>query len=263
MRKITNYFVVGLLSASVIACQKDKAFEQEDGVSQEVLAKISELGFSTDDVKKLDNGYLVEGDIVLTPEMMNGQKNNKLLRIADVEQYHTTNLVKGLPRTINVVTTSDVPSTLVSALNAAVTRYNNEPLALKFTVNGSGTAHITIKMVNTTQYIASAGFPTSGGEPYNTINYSTNYVNYGSGFLTTVLAHEMGHCIGFRHTDYMNRAYSCGGRRYNEGTAGVGAIHIPGTPTGPDPNSWMLACLSSTTDRPFNANDKTALNYLY
>jgi hypothetical protein len=60
----------------------------------------------------------------------------------------------------------------------------------------------------------------------------------------------------------MDRSFSCGGRRYNEGAAGVGAILIPGTPKKADPNSWMLACTDGT-DRPFNGNDVIALNYLY
>jgi hypothetical protein len=61
----------------------------------------------------------------------------------------------------------------------------------------------------------------------------------------------------------MDRSYSCGGAPTNEGDGGVGAIHIPGTPTGPDAASWMLACLGASTNRPFQANDKTALNFLY
>jgi hypothetical protein len=72
----------------------------------------------------------------------------------------------------------------------------------------------------------------------------------------------MGHCIGFRHTDYFDRSYSCGGAADNEGDGGVGAIHIPGTPTGASARSWMLAC-SDGTDRPFNADDKVALAYVY
>lgn len=87
--------------------------------------------------------------------------------------------------------------------------------------------------------------------------------NPNANYLATILAHELGHCIGFRHTDYMNRAYSCGGSPTNEGASTVGAVHIPGTPTTADPNSWMLACIGSGQNRPFNANDKTALNYLY
>jgi hypothetical protein len=43
----------------------------------------------------------------------------------------------------------------------------------------------------------------------------------------------------------------------------VGAVHIPGTPTGPDANSWMLACIANGVNREFNNNDKTALDYLY
>ena len=70
--------------------------------------------------------------------------------------------------------------------------------------------------------------------------------------LATTIAHEMGHCIGFRHTDYMDRSYSCGGAPDNEGDGGVGANHIPGTPTGPSANSWMLACGSPEGDRPFH-----------
>jgi hypothetical protein len=62
----------------------------------------------------------------------------------------------------------------------------------------------------------------------------------------------------------MRRSYSCG-YGGNEGQAknGVGAVLIPGTPSGPDPNSWMLACIGSNVNRPFNANDKIALAYLY
>jgi len=48
-----------------------------------------------------------------------------------------------------------------------------------------------------------------------------------------------------------------------EGASNVGAIFIPGTATGPEAGSWMLSCLSASTNRQFNNNDKVALNYLY
>jgi hypothetical protein len=75
----------------------------------------------------------------------------------------------------------------------------------------------------------------------------------------------MGHCIGFRHTDYFNRSISCGGSPVNEGPAEpIGANHIPGTPTGASlsAGSWMLSCTGGG-NRPFNNDDKTALDYLY
>jgi hypothetical protein len=63
----------------------------------------------------------------------------------------------------------------------------------------------------------------------------------------------------------MNRKYSCGsgGPFNNEGSAGIGAIWIPGTPTKGDANSWMLACIGSGVNRPFTANDITALTTVY
>ncbi len=114
-------------------------------------------------------------------------------------------------------------------------------------------------------YLASAGFPTSSGNPYGTINVNSGAIgsNPNTSYLATILAHEMGHCIGFRHTDYMDRSYSCGGGYANEGASTVGAVHIPGTPTTADPNSWMLACIGGGQNRDFNNNDVTALNYLY
>jgi hypothetical protein len=117
-------------------------------------------------------------------------------------------------------------------------------------------------------YLASSGFPSSQGSPYPTVNVNTNAICTGTSsifinYAATIFAHEVGHCIGFRHTDYMNRAYSCGGSAVNEGASTVGAILVPGTPSGPDPNSWMLACIGANQNRPFNSNDKTALNYLY
>jgi hypothetical protein len=81
-------------------------------------------------------------------------------------------------------------------------------------------------------------------------------------YLASVLQHEVGPTIGLRHTDYSNRAYSCGGAASNEGASNVGAVRIPGTPSGPDAASFMLAC-SNGGDRTFNANDIIALNYLY
>jgi hypothetical protein len=262
MRKFIKPFAIAVISMAIISsCSKEKQAPETAEISQETLSKISALGFSTNDVQKIDEGYLVEGDMILTDKNLNETPNSPALRIANVEQYRTTNLVTaGGGRNITVSTTS-TSTGFIAALDAAIARYNAENLLLTFSRVASG-GNISISIVNTRQYIASAGFP-SNGNPYNSIKYAKAYTTYSLNFMTTVLTHEMGHCIGFRHTDYMDRSYSCGGSYSNEGASTVGAVHIPGTPTVADPNSWMLACLSATTNRPFNANDKVALNYLY
>lgn len=252
-----------LVVGAVISCQEEGAPVSQNEISQDALSKISALGFSTENVLRVDGAYLVEGDIVIHDRDLDAVPTGTKLRIAEVEQYHTFNLVSGTPRVITVSSSGNVSTSVSNAINAAISRYNAENLGLTFQrIASSGDINVTV--VNGGSYIASAGFPDSGGDPYSEVKFNKRYQNYSSGFLTTVLAHEMGHCIGFRHTDYMNRSFSCGsGGNEGQETSGVGAVHIPGTPTGPDAASWMLSCLSSTTDRPFNTNDKTALNYLY
>jgi hypothetical protein len=262
MKNFAKPALLLMIASSAIASCSKQTKETNDEISQGVINQIHELGFSTNDVQKTDEGYLVEGDIVLTQATLNEKPASPQLRIAEVEQYHTFNLVTGGTRTITVSSSGNVSAGVSNAIDAAIARYNNQNLSLSFQRVASG-GNINIKIVNHGSFIASSGFP-SGGNPFPEIQFNRKFANNSSGFLTTVIAHEMGHCIGLRHTDYMNRSFSCGiGGNEGQETTGVGAVQIPGTPTGPDAASWMLACLSSTDDRPFNANDIIALNFLY
>ena len=260
MKKHYLHFAVFFAAMIVLAsCTKD--VKETEAIPEEVISRLADLGFNTSNVQIVEEGYLVEGDIIIPADRLNENPDQVKLRIAEVEQYSTYNLVTRLPRVIKV-STSGIGGALSQAVDDALARYNAQNLQLTFTRVASG-GDINIKLVNTRRYIASAGFPDSRGNPYREVKYSSGYANYSNGFMTTVVAHELGHCIGFRHTDYMNRSFSCGGSGGNEGSGSVGAVHIPGTPSGPDSGSWMLACLSASTNRPFNNNDKTALSYLY
>lgn len=262
MKNVARLLTLSLMTALILtSCKKAMNETAQDEISDATLAKIQSHGFGTSNVQKTEEGYLVEGDIILTEDFLNSVPGGNLLRIANNEQYRTTNLVTGLPRNITISSSGNVNANVSASIDAAIARYNAENLVITMSRVASN-GDINIRIVNGANYIASAGFP-SGGDPYNTVKYNKTYQNYSLNFVTTVMAHEIGHCIGFRHTDYMDRSYSCGGSPSNEGASTVGAIHIPGTPTGPDAASWMLACLSATTNRPFNTNDKTALNYLY
>jgi hypothetical protein len=274
-RQATLILAAGFIatSALLVSCQKDEKANNEQPQQQEVpsavLQQISARGFSTADVRKVEGGYLVEGDILLDEKALAETPASPNLRIAEVEQYRTYNLVTSLPRVVTVKLTG-LSQAFIDGADLAISRYNQLGLRISFRRITSGTANITIEGFYEGPSggfitLGSAGFPTSSGNPYSRIRMNTHPQAYGTNpavnYVGSVIQHEMGHCIGFRHTDYMNRAYSCGSGG-NEGSAGVGAVHIPGTPTGPNSGSWMLAC-SNGGNRTFNSNDKVALNYLY
>jgi hypothetical protein len=271
MKSNFRFFAVAGMAVLLIAgCKKETNQPVEDEISKATLSKIQALGFGTSNVRKVDDGYLVEGDIVLTDENLNSTPEQSLLRVGETEQYRTTNLVTNLPRTFTVTTTG-LGQAYIDGAKQAIDRYNALPLQIKFQYTTSRRADITIAGFNqgpSGGYITlgSSGFPSRKGDPYNTIKMNTNQYAYGTnpdpGYVGSVIQHEMGHCIGFRHTDYMDRSFSCGGSAVNEGASNIGAILIPGTPSGPDKGSWMLAC-SDGRDRTFNSNDQIALKYLY
>src|ERR1700712_4155113 len=94
-----------LLIGGIIGCKKDAKTSNAptNEISAETLLQIQHLGFSTKTVQKVEEGYMVEGDIVLTDELLNGSPEYRLLRIGSEEQYRTTNLVTKLPRTISIL----------------------------------------------------------------------------------------------------------------------------------------------------------------
>jgi hypothetical protein len=247
---------------AIISCKKEAKETAQNQISDETMTKIYDHGFGTSNVQKVDEGYLVEGDIILTEEFLNSTPGGSFLRIANNEQYRTTTyIVSGLPRTITISSSGSVNANVSNAIDGAIARYNALNLQLHFQRVANG-GNINVKVVNGGNYIASSGFPTSSS-PYPEVKFNRQYQNWNLNSLISVMTHEWGHCIGFRHTDYADRSYSCGGAASNEGASSIGAVLIPGTPSGPDAGSFMLACIGNGTDRPFNNNDKTALNYLY
>jgi|GEM_PF-965876 len=255
-----------LVFAAFFSCQQDDLKELKKGsVPDDIIGKLQAAGFDTSEgLMKYRNGYLVEYDILLTESEINELAESKSAAShGRVKHYRTTNLVTA-PGRIKIHMDPGFDTHMQNAFDAALARYNSESLALSFERwYTSSTADIRIIAFyeNSNVLGFSSGFP-SGSKPASSISLNTfHYNGTQRADATTVIAHEIGHAIGFRHTDYMNRSFSCGAGG-NEGSAGVGAVHIPGTPTAPSANSWMLAC-SNGTDRPFTTEDKAALCTTY
>jgi Dual-action HEIGH metallo-peptidase len=270
MKKILIFLF--LLSGSVVfyACQNSQE-EDSLAIPNDVRNQLIRHGFDVVNHVpiKFDNGYLVEGDIYLTQADLNSMKPASRVPVA--EQYSTNQLVTRLPRTITVYMPTTFSAANFSAVDEAIRRYNAQNLGLVFQRVTTSTATIVFSRLTKSQerqgILGSSGFPTSTGDPYGVIKMSgileSTYHLTVNG-IATIMAHEMGHCIGFRHTDYYDRSISCGGALSNEGASTVGANLIPGTPATATlaAKSFMLACTDGG-DRPFNTDDKTALAYLY
>ncbi|NOJ77216.1 hypothetical protein HNV28_02385 [Myxococcus xanthus] len=171
--------------------------------------------------------------------------------------------VRGLTRSAGIVPNSAYAAnaTQMSALDRAAANFN--ALGRSFTMQRGGTGcSATISAPTTSGAGGSAGFP-SGGRPYGIIHIGTDTTTYGVALVEHVVTHELGHAVGLRHSDDYDHAISCGGATTNEGTAGAGAIPIPGTQTTATVGGTIMnTCFPSSTTGEFTKSDVAALSAL-
>ncbi|MFD2098308.1 M57 family metalloprotease [Flagellimonas iocasae] len=251
-----------------------RIFNSRDTRTGEV-SKVYEIG---KDVYIKENDLFRHSKIDKGDTKLNFETGNDL-----ISHYRTTNLVtvnNGV-RTIEIKAINffyfQNMDHVAEGLIQAVENYNNLNLGIQFDLN-----FYTIRTLQESWPLYTPGinavihngsgsnvpggiavFPSSGNPGSEIrINAATN--NESINVNEHVVTHEIGHCLGMRHTDFFNRAISCGSGG-NEGNAGVGAIHIPGTPAqvNIDVNSVFLSCFSLYTNGEFSNTDILALNALY
>ncbi|SHN24146.1 M57 family metalloprotease [Chitinophaga sp. CF418] len=278
-----SLFIGSMLLSSMlmfVSCRKEEAPSGEQNeVSADIISKIKAKGFNTTGVKKWEDGYLVEGDILLKESELNG----KIITPGEVhtEQYIDGMSMVPLPVTlwgqvnssfIVIAIDPALPAVYTDALNTAIYRFNSVLLRrhMSFSVYpntywdqipGGVLKITTINDPNASRAIS--GFP-SGGYQYTSIKLNTNAAALGSNpdvnYLASVIQHELGHCIGFRHTDLAD-GKNCGTSTSID-VMTSGGFSIPNTSSS-DASSWMSSCLAFGTDRTFTTQDIYALNYLY
>ena len=193
-------------------------------ISDELRAQFTELGFDASDMQIVDHhnpltgrsekSYLLEGDIHISAENFAAMKRSSVHHVGPVgEQYRTNNLVSS-PQTITVIVFTGCSNALTckmrTALQNAVANYNALNMGLSFTLSFSSSTNADIVVYRVGGSAGgSAGFP-SGGNPYKWVQIFSQTNNYSTDVNEHVMTHEIGHCLGLRHTDYFNRSLSCG-----------------------------------------------------
>jgi len=231
--------------------------------NDEIVDNLIKAGYPANDIMIVDGLVYVGRDAHVTLEA--SREMLQTVPGTSEEQYRTNNLVGGSVTKICVVPTSAFNgySQLSAGLDGAIANYNSLGLQFRLARVSASDCSATITAKTTSGVGGSSGFP-KGGSPYGTINIGTGLQSYSTGVNTHVITHEIGHCVGMRHSDYYDRSISCGGAASNEGTAGVGAVLVPGTPsTAKVGGSVMNSCFRATESGNWTSSDKTALQYLY
>jgi hypothetical protein len=225
----------------------------------ETVSNLEQAGFPASDIAVIGGKVYVGRDAEVS---LAASREMLVTGDSTEEQYRTSNLVSASITKI-CVNGSTYTGNYSTALDLAIQNYNEQGLRFTLARTPSSGCSFTINAsIQAGGAGGVAGFP-SGGLPYGSVTIFDGLAAYSVDVIEHVLTHELGHTIGFRHSDYYNRAISCGSGG-NEGDAGVGAILIPGTPsTSSVGASIMNSCFRSTENGELTGTDVTAVRALY
>ena len=254
---IVGIFV--LFACIFTACSQDSTCEGviEKSTVSDLEKKIQHLsenyGFSINDIKSEDSVLVAEDDIMFN---VNDFWDKYSLPSYTRAHYRSTNTVSSNYRTIRITTPSygdpnEVPTEWLYAIVNAMDAWNSLNGDIEFTLGNNYTATILIVYgyISGDTVVARASFPSSTtGKPGSAIAINSDCVyTLTANQKTQVMIHELGHCIGFMHTDV------------------VGDVLLnSGDQNTTDPNSVMQRyVLSNPTSPYFSQYDIAAYNLLY
>ncbi|KZS38073.1 hypothetical protein AWE51_18685 [Aquimarina aggregata] len=296
-----NFFKTGIILLSTVTLLTTSCSNEEFGTPEQVnvtnlpdnvLNKVLDLQmdpslFNYQEIQLFDGStkkiVITSGDMAIDVDRFlaipsnQGGLNAKQYRsqfLIDTDKYPTVDIIAFIGEG-----PFGLSQLAQDGLVAAVQNWNEVSskleLTLTFTTEPTFDSDVFEIRVNTASDINSDGladFPNAEGKPgpFVLINSRVN-ANFPDGF-EHLLTHEIGHAIGFRHTDWNSRQ-SCVDQGLETESTVENDLPVPSIIFGTLPsipgileqeNSIMNACFNfRTTDGELNFNDRSGLRFLY
>lgn len=257
-------FIIVLVGLCLFKCDSatyepssDAQLNQE---TDEVLTYIQSLGFKTADTKDMGNYYLVQGDIRFSKDL----SFKETASTGRTKQYSTGRLLDAANQPNIRILIDGSLSTMSSEITTAIALWNGVTDSyVRFSIVTSGS--YDIYMYDTYMYGAcgAADFAYDGhaGPTVMIDEYFISVIlGLSSSQKVSLVAHELGHAIGFRHTNWLDLSEP--EDAYYNGLW-YSAVHIPGTPTDNDSQSIMNGATCGTAPTSLSTNDALAVATLY
>lgn len=255
------FFLLGVII--LIGCSEDNMNEPKlDSSLSEVSSTLAKMGFDYTEVKEFEEFLIIEGDIVLFKEEL--EKNNSLKKTT---QYAGDETVVSYSKVSDIkikVNSAFSSSTWSSVINEAINKWNsisNSKVNLSLVTSGED---ILIRPKSEfpvsfpSGYFGFGTWPTEGNPgKYIWIDEDTQTSLVFDNLVTGVI-HEIGHCLGFHHTN--------GDQESGQDPLGVNSTRrYVNLTLFDDPYSIMNydAVIPSKFIREFSEADKRAVRALY
>jgi len=258
MKKTVSFYLLCFIWAFLISsCETDDVYSdiKTNENNSHLMAIINGMNLDTTNLYRLGDYYVIENDILIHKDSI------PLYGLSMTRQARADYIIHNISMiTVGVDPGLPADNDWRSAVHQAISEYNSLGLSFSF-VYSDINPDILVSYYPTTPsdpifndlVCGTALYPSSNGLPGSSIfvNQLTTY-QFSTKMKKLILAHNLGHCIGLRHTDWHKYPLNY------EPTA----IHIVGT-TGTDSNSIMNADYCGKEWKGFSNYDKIALDALF